>query len=178
MIAMALATEPEIIVADEATSALDVSIQAQILELLQRLRDQFDTAMVVVTHDFGVVAGIADRVAVMYGGEIIEIGATEVVLSNPEHPYTAALMMSAPDSSDEATTELFMIPGTLEESREHAGSRCQFSPRCPLAFDRCWSEWPKLKDRQSGHAAACHLDGEEVAAWLDSGGEITVSRPA
>jgi oligopeptide/dipeptide ABC transporter ATP-binding protein len=177
MIAMALASEPEIIVADEATSSLDVSIQAQILELLERVRAETDTAMIMVTHDFGVVAGIADRVAVMYGGEIVESGPTNVILSHPEHPYTAALMMSAPDAEEQAT-DLFMIPGTLEEAREFAGTRCQFAPRCPLAFDRCWDEWPSLTERAHEHAAACHLEGEVVVSWRGRGGDVTVeSRP-
>ena len=169
MIAMALAAEPEIIVADEATSSLDVSIQAQILELLQRVRDDFETAMIMVTHDFGVVAGIADRVAVMYGGEIVEVGKTSQVLSDPQHPYTAALMMSAPDAAEGRDDDLFMIPGTLDEGREFAGSRCQFAPRCPLVFDRCWTDWPELSDREMGTRAACHLEEGVVTQWRESG---------
>ena len=164
MLALALASEPEIIVADEATSALDVSIQAQILQLIQDVRAEFGMAMILVTHDFGVVAGIADRVAVMYGGEIVETGATDAILNEPLHPYTAALMLSAPDAV-RGDADLFMIPGTLEEGREHAGRRCQFAPRCPFAFERCWSESPQLAARVPGHEAACHLEGDEVANW-------------
>ena len=165
MIAIALASEPALIIADEATSSLDVSIQGQILELLKRVREDFDTAMLVVTHDFGVVSGLADSIAVMYGGEIVESGPTEMVLSQPHHPYTAALMMSSPDTADRAGGALFTISGSLDEGHYYAGSRCQFAPRCPLVFDRCWEEWPKLSHRGPGHMAACFLEGNEVVKW-------------
>jgi oligopeptide/dipeptide ABC transporter ATP-binding protein len=157
MIAMALAINPRALIADEATSALDVSIQAQILELLKNVVDEYGMAVILVTHDLGVVAGTANRVAVMYGGEVVESGDVADVLSNPQHPYTRALIASAPNARSDVQTELAVIPGSLDSRREFALRRCQFAPRCPEVHDKCWSHWPGLAEVTQSHRAACWL---------------------
>ena len=163
MIAMALAINPRALIADEATSALDVSIQAQILELLKDVVDEYGMAVILVTHDLGVVAGTANRVAVMYGGEVVESGDVADVLSNPQHPYTRALIASAPNARSDVQTELAVIPGSLDSRREFALSRCQFAPRCPKVHDKCWSHWPGLAEVTQSHRAACWLSPGHTA---------------
>ena len=157
MIAMALAINPRAVIADEATSSLDVSIQAQILELLKDVVDEYGMAVILVTHDLGVVAGTANRVAVMYGGEVVESGDVADVLSNPQHPYTRALIASAPNARTDVQTELAVIPGSLDSQREFALQRCQFAPRCPEVLNKCWSHWPSLTEVAQSHRAACWL---------------------
>jgi oligopeptide/dipeptide ABC transporter ATP-binding protein len=157
MIAMALAVNPRVLIADEATSSLDVSIQAQILELLKDVVDEYGMAVILVTHDLGVVAGTANRVAVMYGGEVVESGDVADVLSNPQHPYTRALIASAPNARTDVQTELAVIPGSLDSRREFALRRCQFAPRCPEVLNKCWSHWPGLTEVAQSHRAACWL---------------------
>jgi len=172
MIAMALAVNPRVLVADEATSSLDVSIQAQILELIKDVASEYGMAVIFVTHDLGVVAGTADRVAVMYGGEVVESGQVGDLLRNPRHPYTQALIKSAPNARDEFQTELVGIPGSLETRREFAKTRCQFAPRCSEAFETCWSHWPRPVQVEESHAVSCWLlsDKEEILrAQVDEG---------
>ncbi|MBI00091.1 MAG: peptide ABC transporter ATP-binding protein [Acidimicrobiaceae bacterium] len=172
MIAMALAVNPRVLIADEATSSLDVSIQAQILELIKDVASEYGMAVIFVTHDLGVVAGTADRVAVMYGGEVVESGQVRDLLRNPHHPYTQALIKSAPNARDESQTELVGIPGSLETRREFAKIRCQFAPRCSESFEICWSHWPRPVQVEKSHSVSCWLlsDEEEIlATQVDEG---------
>jgi len=154
VIALALAAEPKLIVADEPTTALDVSIQAQIISLLKRLTKQHGAAVMLVTHDMGVIAEASDRVAVMYAGRIVEIGPVQEVIHHPAHPYTAGLMGSIP-SMGKARERLLQIDGTMPRLNAIPGG-CAFNPRCPHAVERCRRERPDLM--QAGQTrAACWL---------------------
>ena len=153
MIAMAIVNRPSVIVADEPTTALDVTVQAQILELLVRLCRERDTALVIVTHDLGVVAGIADEVAVMYAGRIVERAPVEDVFYRPAHPYTRGLLRAVP-RLDIAGHEPEPIPGSPATAAS-AGPGCSFSPRCALATDGCRTDVPALREMAHGHTAAC-----------------------
>ncbi|MFN7988787.1 MAG: ABC transporter ATP-binding protein [Thermoanaerobaculia bacterium] len=156
MIALALAGGPRLLVADEPTTALDVTIQAQLLELLGRLRDELGLAVLLVTHDLGVVAEVADRALVMYAGEIVEEAPVERLLAAPEHPYTKALLASLPEASAATgRTMLRAIGGAVPEPGAWPPG-CRFAPRCPVAFDRCASEHPGAVARPGGRVA-CHL---------------------
>jgi peptide/nickel transport system ATP-binding protein len=155
MIAMALACNPQLIVADEPTTALDVMIQAQILELLDRLRRDLDLAMIVVTHDLGVVAEACQKVLVMYGGRVAEYGPVEQVFTNPRHPYTQRLLRAFPDLSN-PQAELASIPGAPPRL-SNLPPGCRFHPRCPLAVERCKVETPEPHLVDKGQWAACHL---------------------
>jgi peptide/nickel transport system ATP-binding protein len=158
VIALALCAEPRLVVADEPTTALDVSIQAQIITLLQRLASQHGTSVMLVTHDMGVIAETADRVAVMYAGRIAEIGPVREVIHLPKHPYTVGLMSSIPKLG-ENRERLAQIDGSMP--RLTAIPRgCAFNPRCPRAFDRCRSERPNLA-RVGATEAACWLYAEK-----------------
>jgi len=154
MIAMALLCEPEVLLADEPTTALDVTIQAQILELIAELRHNFGTAVVLVTHDLGVVAGTTDRVAVMYAGRIIEEGPTAQVFAAPAHPYTRGLLASLPRLAAGAAEPLGAIPG-LPPDLGDLPAGCPFHPRCGLVLDRCRGEYPPRVSLAVGHAANC-----------------------
>jgi oligopeptide/dipeptide ABC transporter ATP-binding protein len=157
MIAMAISCNPDLLIADEPTTALDVTIQAQILELIKKLRDDFGTAVVLITHDMGVVADIADRVAVMYAGRIVEQGSLRSVFYDAEHPYTWGLLGSIARLDRPRPPRLTAIKGT-PPSLIHLPQGCAFGPRCPYRFDRC-AEVPALEDRLGdGHLDACHLD--------------------
>jgi len=142
VIALALAARPKLIVADEPTTALDVSIQAQIIELLKSLCRDHGTAVMLVTHDMGVIAETADRVAVMYAGRIVEIGPVSAVIHQPQHPYTVGLMGSIPSIVDERE-RLMQIDGSMPRLTA-VPSGCAFHPRCPHAFDRCFRDRPEL----------------------------------
>src|SRR5262245_27099230 len=155
MIAMALACTPQLIVADEPTTALDVMIQAQIMELLDRLRRDLELAMIVVTHDLGVVAEACQQVLVMYGGRVAEYGPVEQVFASPRHPYTQRLLKAFPDL-DNPDAELAGIPGAPPRLSS-LPTGCRFHPRCPLAFDRCAVETPALRRVADGQTVACHL---------------------
>jgi peptide/nickel transport system ATP-binding protein len=151
VLALALAAEPELIIADEPTTALDVSIQAQIIQLLKRLCRERGTAVMLITHDMGVIAETADRVAVMYAGRLVEIGPVRDVVQDPHHPYTQGLMGSIP-TLDTQADRLTQIPGSMP--RLGAIPRgCAFHPRCPHAFDRCHSERPDLIGAGQSEAA-------------------------
>ena len=157
MIAMAISCNPDLLIADEPTTALDVTIQAQILELIKKLRDDFGTAVVLITHDMGVVADIADRVAVMYAGRIVEQGSLRSVFYDAEHPYTWGLLGSIARLDRPRPPRLTAIKG-IPPSLIHLPRGCAFGPRCPYRFDRC-AEVPALEDRLGdGHLDACHLD--------------------
>jgi peptide/nickel transport system ATP-binding protein len=155
MIAMAVINNPDIIIADEPTTALDVTVQAQILEKLVEVKDAVNAAIVLITHDLGVVAGMANRVLVMYAGRAVELGETEQVFASPRMPYSAGLLGSIPNLGG-ASHRLRPIPGA-PPSLINLPSGCPFSPRCPLVQDRCQTEEPALTPTdQYGHTAACH----------------------
>jgi peptide/nickel transport system ATP-binding protein len=162
MIAMALANEPKLLIADEPTTALDVTVQAQILALLERLRGELGMAMMIVTHDLGVVAEMADEIAVMYAGRIVETAATETLLNSPEHPYTWGLLRSIPTLDGPRAERLEPIPGS-PPSLIDPPSGCHFHPRCAYAqpdHARIDPELLALPD-DPGHAVACLLEPKE-----------------
>jgi peptide/nickel transport system ATP-binding protein len=157
MIAMALSCNPALLIADEPTTALDVTIQAQILELLRRLRDDHGSAIVLITHDMGVVAEIAERVAVMYAGRIVEEAPKSRLFRNPQHPYTWGLLESVPRVDRPRLRRLVAIPGA-PPSPLSPPEGCRFAPRCIHRFEPC-STRPELLERaEPGHWDACHLD--------------------
>ena len=165
MIAMALSLNPDLLVADEPTTALDVTVQAQILDLVDRLQTEFNTAVALITHDLGVVAEHCDHIQVMYAGRIVEEGTGDDIYYNPMMPYTWGLMRSIPRLGAE-TERLTPITGS-PPSLIHLPRGCAFSPRCPYAFDRCQDEAPALIPVDGFHAAACHLpleDRERIVA--------------
>jgi oligopeptide/dipeptide ABC transporter ATP-binding protein len=153
MIAMALANDPRLLIADEPTTALDVTIQAQILTLIKRLQEETGTALVLITHDLGVVAEVADDVAVMYGGRIVEHGPAEAIFADPQHPYTIGLMGSVP-SVGRRTARLATIAGTVPPP-EAMPRGCRFATRCPFADARCVAEAPPARVFAAGHSARC-----------------------
>jgi oligopeptide/dipeptide ABC transporter ATP-binding protein len=161
MIAMTLATSPQVLVADEPTTALDVTIQQQILELVDRLQAETGMAIVWVTHDLGVVARLVDRVAVMYAGRIVEVGPTRDVFAAPQHPYTAALLSSLPSPATEHRGKLRQIGGTPPDPARVEGG-CPFRFRCPYAVDLCAADEPSLLARRPDHLAACW---REPSTW-------------
>ena len=163
VIALALAAEPQLIVADEPTTALDVSIQAQIISLIRRLCKEHGTAVMLVTHDMGVIAETCDRVAVMYAGRIVEVGPVADVIHRPSHPYTVGLMGSIP-AMDEDRERLLQIDGAMPRLNA-IPTGCAFNPRCPQVFDRCRNERPDLIDAGPTRAA-CWLvaEGQRRAA--------------
>src|SRR5436305_6956473 len=155
MIAMALALDPKVLIADEPTTALDVTVQAQILELLDDLRAETGMGLLLITHDLGVVAETANRVAVMYAGRIVETGPTDAVLAAPAHPYTEGLLASVPRAQSSREERLRPIPGA-PPSLARIPPGCPFHPRCPYVVDRCRTERPPLAPVRSGvRAAAC-----------------------
>ncbi len=159
MIAMALACDPDILIADEPTTALDVTIQAQILELMQEIQKRTSSAIIMITHDLGVVADIADRVLVMYAGKPAEYGTLDEIFGDPLHPYTWGLMDSIPRAGMTEKSELCPIKGQ-PPSLIDVPSGCPFHPRCPYAQEVCRAEVPSFRTVRGGHAAACHFAGE------------------
>jgi peptide/nickel transport system ATP-binding protein len=156
MIAMALVLEPDVLIADEPTTALDVTVQAQILDLIGMLQEEHGTAVVLITHDLGVVAETADDVAVMYAGRVVEHTTVGELLDAPEHPYTWGLLGSIPGSGASRTDRLTPIAGS-PPSLIRVPSGCPFHPRCPHAFGVCPELEPRLLEARAGHAVACHL---------------------
>ncbi len=156
MIAMAISCNPDLIFADEPTTALDVTIQAQILVLLERLRERFGMGMVLISHDLGVIAEVADQVAIMYAGRIVEETGTVELFANPLHPYTKGLLSSLPrfDASGGRKERLAAIPGTVPKLSD-LPSGCKFTPRCPVAIPHCSQEEPPLKEISPGHRVRC-----------------------
>jgi len=157
MIAMALLCRPKILIADEPTTALDVTVQAQMLDLFKSLTNDFGTALVLITHDLGVVAGVADRMMVMYGGRCVEKGSVDSLFYDPRHPYTLGLLHSTPHVEKRAA-RLDPIRG-LPPSLEHLPSGCAFHPRCAFRMDRCLLERPPLAPAEAGHDKACWYEG-------------------
>jgi oligopeptide/dipeptide ABC transporter ATP-binding protein len=155
MIAMALSCRPEVLIADEPTTALDVTIQAQILSLMLRLKEETGTAIIMITHDLGVVAETCDRVAVMYAGLIVEQGPVQAIFNEPLHPYTEGLLASLP-GRQEVGDELRTIEGLVPDLI-HPPSGCRFHPRCPIAEEVCRQEVPELLEKNVGRAVACHF---------------------
>jgi len=157
MIAMMMACEPKLLIADEPTTALDVTIQAQILKLMRDLRDEKGTAILLITHDLGVIAEMCDAVTVMYAGSVVETGSIEDVLSRPRMPYTIGLLHSIPTIDEEAGRRevLPIIPGQVPDPNLHFDG-CRFHPRCPFADATCISTPPPMKEVEPGHFAACH----------------------
>ncbi|MFM9122125.1 MAG: ABC transporter ATP-binding protein, partial [Actinomycetota bacterium] len=154
MIAMAIACNPKVLLADEPTTALDVTVQAQVLDLLSELREKLGMAMVIVTHDLGIVAGHSDRIAVMYAGEIVELATTVELFSNTRMPYTEALLNSIPKLTDTSGSRMRAIPGSPPGPIAPT-TGCFFAPRSEYATDRCRNEHPELVDDGSGHAYRC-----------------------
>ncbi len=157
MIAMALTCNPQILIADEPTTALDVTIQAQIVELVKRLRDELGMAIIWITHDLGIIAGLADRVNVMYGGLIIETAGVKELYSHPTHPYTIGLLNSLPRMDATERRRLTSIDG-LPPVLMTAPNACPFSPRCSFVMDRCRKENPALVNIDTNHQVACWVD--------------------
>jgi len=156
MIAMALSCNPGLLIADEPTTALDVTIQAQVLELMNTLRREFKTAILFITHDLGVIAKMADDVAVMYLGKIVEIGSVRDIFHSPKHPYTMGLMKSIPSLSTQTKKRLVPIEGVVQDLLD-APQGCGFGPRCPRAREICSKEAPTLLEVGPGHHVACWL---------------------
>ena len=171
MIAMALVNEPRLLIADEPTTALDVTIQAQILDLLDRLKRDLHMAVLLITHDLGVVAGRADRVAVMYAGQIVEEAPTATLFRRVRHRYTEALLQAIPRLDQEANEELYSIPG-MPPDLAHRLQACRFSPRCRFTTAVCVEVEPELVEAEPGHRYACHHPAGRRAA------EAVVASPA
>jgi peptide/nickel transport system ATP-binding protein len=159
MIGLGLALDPKLLIADEPTTALDVAIEAQILDLIHHLKESLKLSMILITHNLGVVAEVADRIAIMYGGEILEFADTKTIFRRPLFPYTQLLLKLVPNIASESTS-LEWIPGSPPDLKG-VFVGCKFAPRCPHVFDRCRGEAPKLREVEPGHMVACHLyDGE------------------
>jgi oligopeptide transport system ATP-binding protein len=157
MIAMALSCNPQILIADEPTTALDVTIQAQITDLVKRLRDELGMAIIWITHDLGVIAGLAQRVIVMYGGFIIEEAEVKELYAHPTHPYTVGLIGSLPRLDAKQDEKLYSIDG-FPPVLYNKPTACPFSPRCKWVTDRCWKENPLLQEVSPNHHVACWVD--------------------
>ncbi len=160
MIAMSLLCRPKVLIADEPTTALDVTVQAQIMELLSEIRAEFGTAIVLITHDLGIVAGACERTMVMYGGRVMETGPTDAVFANPSHPYTLGLLAAVP-RLDIPQDHLSTIPGEPPDLTR-LGPGCPFAPRCPLAHEPCREVMPPLQPFGDNRLRACHAPREEV----------------
>jgi oligopeptide/dipeptide ABC transporter ATP-binding protein len=154
VIARALVLNPKLAIADEPTSALDVSIQAQILMLLQELKGEFDLSMLFITHDLGVIRVMCDRVAVMYLGRIVEVAETSTLFAEPLHPYAQALLSAIPNPNPKERTERLRLVGGVPSAIDPP-TGCRLHPRCPMVMDRCSSDLPALEDRGGGHLVAC-----------------------
>jgi oligopeptide transport system ATP-binding protein len=162
MIAMALACEPEILIADEPTTALDVTIQAQILELIKDSRVRLGTSVILITHDLGVVAGMTDKIIVMYAGKVFEQAPTTELFAAPANPYTKGLLKSVPDPAHEDGTPLYQIPG-LPPDVAHLPPGCPFEPRCYRAREICREEFPPFVQINENHRSLCHFASEVYA---------------
>ncbi len=165
MIAMGLLCEPELLIADEPTTALDVTVQAQILDLISDLKNETGTAIALVTHDLGVVAGLCDRVVVMYAGQFVETGDLRSIFYEPQHPYTRGLLQSMPRLDQIKDENLIAIPGQ-PPNLQNLPDGCKFQERCPYVHDMCLDQDPTLQPVEEGHMKACHLGG------FDEHGEV------
>ena len=159
MIAMALACNPDLIIADEPTTALDVTVQAQILDLFKELQEKRHTSLLYITHDLGVVANVADRIYVMYAGISVEQGSAMDIFYHPSHPYTRGLLASLPSRTHRGT-DLHTIPGSVPDPA-HIPGGCPFHPRCPHAVDACRTEFPEMCDYGNGHLSRCPVTFEQ-----------------
>jgi peptide/nickel transport system ATP-binding protein len=155
VIAMALALSPPLVIADEPTTALDVVVQAQILNLMKRLKNELRTSIMLISHDLSIIAEVADKIAIMYGGKIVEYGPSDLVYNNPRHPYTRALLNSIPRLRGEIR-DLTWIPGTPPDLIAPPPG-CRFHPRCPHAMERCKKEEPPMVEVDKNHYVACWL---------------------
>jgi oligopeptide transport system ATP-binding protein len=174
VIAMALACNPNVLIADEPTTALDVTIQAQILDLMRDLQKKTETAIIIITHDLGVVASIAQRVAVMYAGEIIETGTIDEIFYESKHPYTRGLLLSMPKLHSSRSTKLIPIPGTPPDLGQLPNG-CPFAARCPYVMKVCHNFPPTMKEISNTHRVSCWLEDERAprVEWLGGvGGSI------
>ena len=162
MIAMALSCDPELLIADEPTTALDVTIQAQILELIKDLKARMGTSVILITHDLGVVAGMTDKIIVMYAGKVFEQATTRELFATPANPYTKGLLKSVPDPAHEQGKDLYQIPG-LPPDVAHLPPGCPFAPRCDRAADICRSEFPPFVEINENHHSLCHFANEVYA---------------
>ena len=160
MIAMALACDPDILIADEPTTALDVTIQAQIIELMKEMQQKNGNAIIMITHDLGVVADVADKIMVMYAGAPVEMGTADEIFYQPHHPYTWGLMNSIPKAEVGEKRPLTPIEGN-PPSLVNVPAGCSFAPRCPYATDKCLAEAPERVEVSEGHFARCHYAGDE-----------------
>ncbi len=159
MIAMALSCNPALLIADEPTTSVDVTVQAQLLEVIDNLRHQFGTAVIIITHNLGVVARYVDRVFVMYAGRLVETGPTDLIFARPSHPYTLGLLKSVPRLDLPRTRELSVIKG-LPPNLARVPSGCSFHPRCSHAFEQCRVERPPMEEVEEGHFSACFISRE------------------
>ena len=153
VIAMALACNPKLLIADEPTTALDVTIQAQVLEMMQGLKEKYQTAMIMITHDLGIVADVCDKVAIVYAGEIVEIGTKEHIFDDARHPYTVGLFDALPSLAEDQE-RLKPIEGLMPNPAD-LPLGCKFHPRCPYATAECEKEIPELKEVAPGHYSRC-----------------------
>lgn len=156
MIAMALSCNPQLLIADEPTTALDVTIQAQILDLMRQLKEEYHTSIMLITHDLGVVADLCDRVLVMYAGRPVEFAVLADLFTDARHPYTWGLMRSIPRLDEETKERLEPIEGQPPDLRKLPAG-CRFAERCPRVMAHCWTDCPEMRELAPGHLAACHL---------------------
>jgi oligopeptide transport system ATP-binding protein len=163
MIAMATLCKPEVLIADEPTTALDVTVQAQVLRLLDGLKRHTGTSLVLITHDLGVVAGLCDRVLIMYGGRVVEFGPVREIFRRPTHPYTQALLRSMPSLLIDPARDLPVIPGQPPDL-ENLPPGCAFASRCNYTADLCRVERPGLRAINAGQARACHFEPADLHA--------------
>jgi oligopeptide transport system ATP-binding protein len=164
MIAMGLSCNPQLLIADEPTTALDVTIQAQIVDIVERLQQEMGMAIIWITHDLGVVAGLADRVIVMYSGFIVEESSVDSLYAQPRHPYTLGLLRSIPRLDLGRQKRLIPIEG-LPPDLLDPPSHCPFAPRCPFSIEKCWEENPPLMTVGPGHRSACWVDISDVKVY-------------
>ncbi|TVQ98777.1 MAG: ABC transporter ATP-binding protein [Deltaproteobacteria bacterium] len=175
MIAMALVCKPDLLIADEPTTALDVTIQAQILDLLNELQDEYGMSILMITHDLGVVAEVSDHVAVMYAGKVVEYADVETLFAEPRHPYTIGLFRSLPNVGAKRGSRLPTIPGMVPSPLQFP-SGCRFRTRCPFATAECSSSEPPLVDIGKGHQVACHYVDEVFAGTKEETGPFIDGR--
>lgn len=159
MIAMALSCSPDLLVADEPTTALDVTVEAGIISLIDRLRNELGMSVILITHDLGIVSEITDEVYVMYAGRIVEHAANELIFNNSRHPYTIGLLNSIPDMNDTSRRDLKMIPGNIPSPKNYPAG-CRFNDRCDMVIDKCRQNVPELLSVEEGHQAACFRSGD------------------
>ena len=168
MIAMALSCKPSLVIADEPTTSVDVTVQAQLLDMINNLRTQFNTAVILITHNLGIVARYADSVNVMYAGRLVEKGLTDQIYTDPHHPYTVGLIASVPRLDLPRKRDLNVIEGLPPDLARLPRTMCAFSPRCKLAIERCRKERPELEKVGTDHYAAC-FRSSEVKQFMETG---------